>query len=72
MRLLEVEREGPAGAGALVVAGADLMDGTPIFDIKPYLPYTDSHPEALAGFTGAPGGGASGGGVSPDPAGAGA
>ncbi|MBR4130372.1 MAG: tRNA (N6-threonylcarbamoyladenosine(37)-N6)-methyltransferase TrmO [Bacteroidaceae bacterium] len=33
------------------VEGADLMDGTPIFDIKPYLPFTDSHPDALAGFT---------------------
>ena len=35
----------------LHVAGADLMDGTPIFDIKPYLPYTDSHPQATGGFT---------------------
>lgn len=34
----------------LVVAGADLMDGTPILDIKPYLPFADSHPEALGGF----------------------
>ena len=34
----------------LLVAGADLMDGTPIYDIKPYLPYTDSHPEARGGF----------------------
>ena len=33
------------------VAGADLMDGTPIFDIKPYIPYADSHPEASGGFT---------------------
>ena len=33
------------------VPGADLMDGTPIFDIKPYLPYTDSHPQATGGFT---------------------
>ena len=33
------------------VSGADLMDGTPIFDIKPYIPYADSHPEALGGFT---------------------
>lgn len=33
------------------VAGADLMDGTPIFDIKPYIPYCDSHPDALGGFT---------------------
>ena len=37
----------------LYVAGADLMDGSPIFDIKPYLAYCDSHPEALEGFTGA-------------------
>ena len=33
------------------VAGADLMDGTPIYDIKPYLPYVDSHPDARGGFT---------------------
>ncbi len=36
----------------LVVEGADLLDGTPIYDIKPYLPYTDAHPEATAGFAG--------------------
>lgn len=35
----------------LKVSGADLMDGTPIFDIKPYIPYSDSFPEALGGFT---------------------
>ena len=34
----------------LHVSGADLMDNTPIYDIKPYLPYTDSHPEATEGF----------------------
>ena len=34
------------------VGGADLMDGTPIFDIKPYVPYADCQPEALSGFTG--------------------
>ncbi len=34
----------------LEVSGADLMDGTPIYDIKPYLPYTDSHPDARSGF----------------------
>ena len=34
----------------LTVSGADLMNGTPIFDIKPYLPYADSHPEASGGF----------------------
>ena len=36
----------------LVVEGADLLDGPPIYDIKPYLPYTDAHPEATAGFAG--------------------
>lgn len=41
--------EGPI----LFVAGADLMDGTPIFDIKPYVPYADAHPEASSGFTAA-------------------
>ena len=35
---------------ALRVSGADLMDGTPIYDIKPYLAYTDSHPDATGGF----------------------
>ena len=37
---------------SLLVSGADLMDGTPILDIKPYVPYADCHPEALEGFTG--------------------
>ena len=36
---------------AIEVWGADLMDGTPIFDVKPYLPYVDSHPDARGGFT---------------------
>jgi len=36
---------------AIDVLGADLMDGTPIYDIKPYLPYVDSHPDARGGFT---------------------
>lgn len=40
------EKRGPI----LVVAGADLLDGTPIYDIKPYLPYTDAHPEARGSF----------------------
>lgn len=35
----------------LVVAGADLMDGTPILDIKPYLPFTDARPDAVGGFS---------------------
>lgn len=52
--LLEVRLDGSEGP-VLVVSGADLMDGTPIFDIKPYLPYTDCRPEASQGF-GTPGG----------------
>ena len=36
----------------LIVRGADLMDGTPIYDIKPYIPYADCHPDAAEGFTG--------------------
>lgn len=39
--------EGPV----LYVSGCDLMDGTPIYDVKPYLAYTDSHPDAVGGFT---------------------
>ena len=35
----------------LVVSGVDMLDGTPIFDIKPYIPYADAHPEARGGFT---------------------
>ena len=45
VRLIRVEED-----GSLRVAGADLMDGTPIFDIKPYLPYADCRPEASCGF----------------------
>ena len=45
VRLLRIEA-GPV----LVVSGADLVDGTPIYDIKPYIPYADSHPEARGGF----------------------
>ena len=37
--------------GDILVKGADLLDSTPIFDIKPYLPYVDAHPEARGGFT---------------------
>lgn len=46
----------PDGACALRVRGADLVDGTPIYDIKPYIPYTDSLPDAQSGFaaSGAP------------------
>ena len=47
--LNRVELESPLGP-LLHVSGADLMDGTPIYDIKPYLPFTDSHPDAEGGF----------------------
>ena len=47
--LEEVQLSTPDGP-VLNVGGADLMDGTPIFDIKPYLPYADAHPEARGGF----------------------
>ncbi len=40
----------PGQGITLLVEGADLMDGTPIFDIKPYLSFTDSHPDAVCGF----------------------
>jgi len=40
-----------AESARVEVTGADLMDGTPIYDVKPYLPYVDSHPEARGGFT---------------------
>ena len=49
VRLLKVEPFTPEGP-VLHIEGADLMDGTPIYDIKPYLPYTDSHPDARSGF----------------------
>ena len=50
VKLLGIEQTDENGA-VLHVAGADLMDGTPIFDIKPYIPYSDSYPDALGGFT---------------------
>ncbi len=53
VRLEGVAREEGLGE-VLIVSGADLMDGTPIYDIKPYLPYADAHPEALGGFAPAP------------------
>ena len=49
VRLLGIERT--ADGTVLLVAGADLMDGTPIFDIKPYIPYCDCHESATGGFT---------------------
>ncbi len=51
VRLERVDLTDPRGP-VLHVAGADLMDGTPIFDIKPYVAYADCHPEAAEGFTG--------------------
>ena len=50
VRLIGVEQTATEGT-VVHVAGADLMDGTPIFDIKPYVPYSDCHPDALGGFT---------------------
>ena len=44
-------RAGGEAATRLFVLGADLMDGTPIYDIKPYIPYADAHPDARGGFT---------------------
>ena len=51
VRLERIELATPDGP-VLHVAGADLMDGTPIYDIKPYLPHADCHPEATGGFSG--------------------
>lgn len=50
VRLVGAEETKELGL-VLHVAGADLMDGTPILDIKPYIPYSDAHPDALGGFT---------------------
>ena len=49
VRLEEVRLDRTLGP-VLIVSGADLMDGTPIFDIKPYIPYADAHPDARGGF----------------------
>lgn len=49
VELLGVELHTPQGP-VLTVGGADLLDGTPIYDIKPYLPHADCHPEATGGF----------------------
>lgn len=53
VRLVRLEQDPKLGP-VLVVAGADLMDGTPIYDIKPYLPYADCKPEATGGFASQP------------------
>lgn len=50
VELLGIEQTEEHGT-VIHVGGADLMDGTPIFDIKPYIPYSDAHPHALGGFT---------------------
>lgn len=50
VRLIGTEETTDMGT-VVHVAGADLMDGTPIYDIKPYIPYADCHPDALGGFT---------------------
>lgn len=49
VKLIRVERKGPESP-VLIVGGADILNATPIYDIKPYLPYSDSHPEASEGF----------------------
>ncbi|MGN1070653.1 MAG: tRNA (N6-threonylcarbamoyladenosine(37)-N6)-methyltransferase TrmO, partial [Candidatus Fimadaptatus sp.] len=50
VRLIGIEQAGKLGA-VLRVGGIDMMDGTPIYDIKPYVPVADCHPEASEGFT---------------------
>ena len=49
VKLLAIEKTADMGT-VLRISGADLMDGTPIYDIKPYLPYTDCHTDAMGGF----------------------
>lgn len=49
VRLEKIVDLGAAGR-ALLVSGADMMDGTPVYDVKPYLPYADCRPEAVGGF----------------------
>ena len=53
VRLEKVDFDPKLGP-VLYVSGADLMDGTPIYDIKPYIAYTDSHPDAVSGFASTP------------------
>lgn len=50
VKLEGIVEDGPNGT-VLLVSGADMMDGTPVFDIKPYIPYADCIPEAAGGFT---------------------
>ena len=51
VEIIKIDRDDKDGP-VIYIKGADMLDGTPIFDIKPYLPYTDSHPEAKDGFSG--------------------
>ncbi|MGI6033154.1 MAG: tRNA (N6-threonylcarbamoyladenosine(37)-N6)-methyltransferase TrmO [Coriobacteriales bacterium] len=53
VKLVDVVKTKGRGT-VLEVSGADLMDGTPIYDVKPYIPYTDSHPQAAGGFAADP------------------
>ena len=55
VKLAGIEQTAEQGP-VLHILGADLMDGTPILDIKPYIPYADAHPEALGGFAAVPAG----------------
>ena len=50
VRLLRIESDEKLGP-VLVIGGADLLDGTPLYDIKPYIPYADCHPDASAEYT---------------------
>lgn len=54
VKLVGIEKREGLGT-VLRIAGADIMDGTPVYDIKPYIPYADCHPEALSGFAPDPG-----------------
>lgn len=49
VKLIKVEQTEQFGA-TLLVSGADLLNGTPIYDVKPYLPFTDCHPDAIGGY----------------------
>ena len=55
VKLAGIEHSAEYGT-VLKILGADLMNGTPILDIKPYIPYADSHPDAIGGFASAPAG----------------
>lgn len=49
VKIIKIQKEEPLGT-VIYIEGADLADGTPIYDIKPYLAFTDSHPDATGGF----------------------